>query len=180
MKLSILISGTGGQGIIFAGEILSKAFFKAGYNVINTHSYGAEARGGACKSELLVSDEEIYDLSLTEADILIAMCTPAYGRYIPQAKHRTIVILESSVVEDLKKTGVKLREDVETIAIPAKRLAENLGDVIVANMILIGALVKKTGLIDLEVMKSVVEEGIRPTARKINLRALENGFSSIN
>jgi len=57
VKLSILISGTGGQGIIVAGELLSKAFFKAGYNVINTHSYGAEAMGGACKSELLVSDE---------------------------------------------------------------------------------------------------------------------------
>jgi len=180
VKLSTLISGTGGQGVIVAGELLSKAFFRAGYNVINTHSYGAEARGGACKSEVLISDEEIYDLSLVEADILITMSTPAYGRYISQAKCRSLVVTESDVAEELKKMGIKLRTDVQIITVPAKRLAENLGDAIVANMILLGALMKKTSLIDLEVMKKVVEKEMRPTMREINLKALESGFSLIH
>jgi len=179
LRLSILISGTGGQGIIFAGELLSRAFFKAGYEVINTHSYGAEARGGTCKSELLVSDEEIYDISLTNTDVLITMSAPAYRRYIRQAKAGSLVIMEAEVAEELKNTGMGPRNDVETVSIPAKMIAQDLGDVIVTNMAISGALLKKTGLIELEMMKSVVGEEMSPAVREINLKALERGYSSV-
>ncbi|TRO47951.1 hypothetical protein E2P65_03635, partial [Candidatus Bathyarchaeota archaeon] len=66
----ILISGTGGQGIIAAGEFLTEALFRAGREVMFTRSYGSEARGGSCRSEVIVSDSEIYDLQLDKADIL--------------------------------------------------------------------------------------------------------------
>jgi len=179
VRLNILLSGTGGQGVVLAGELLSRALFKAGYEVVNTHSYGAEARGGACRSEVLVSDEEIYDLSLTEADVLIAMSTPAYRRYISRVRNGGTVILDSAVAEELERLGVDLRSDVETITVPARRVAEELGYPIVANMVLIGALVKRSRLIDLEVVKKLVEEEMRPSMREINIRALEAGYSSL-
>jgi len=179
LRLSILISGTGGQGVILAGELLSRAFFKAGYEVINTHSYGAEARGGACKSELLISDEEIYDISLADTDVFIAMSAPAYTRYIHQAKTGSLVLLEEEVAQELKKMAIELKGDVETVSIPAKSIAQNLGDVIVTNMVIIGALLKKTSHIELEIIKSVIEESMSPAVRDINLKALERGYSSL-
>ena len=180
MRLGILISGTGGQGVVVAGGFLSKALFKAGYEGVNTHSYGAEARGGACRSEVLVSDAEIYELSLTEADILIAMSTPAYRSYIPKVRRGGTAIVEAAVAEELKGLGVDLRPDVETVAIPARRRADELGNTIVANMILLGALIKSTRLIDLEVMKRLVEEEMRQSMREINVKALVTGFSSVH
>jgi 2-oxoglutarate ferredoxin oxidoreductase subunit gamma len=86
LRRDILISGTGGQGIIAAGEFLSEAIFRAGYDVINGRSYGSEARGGSCRSEVIVSDSEIYDLGFDEADILIALSTPAFRRYLSRVR----------------------------------------------------------------------------------------------
>lgn len=176
MEQGILISGTGGQGIVAAGEFLSEALFRAGYEVVNTRSYGSEARGGSCRSEVLVSDGEIYDLQLEEADTLIAMSVPAYRRYIGRAKRGGIVLVDADVVSKIGEGD--LRGDVEMVQVPAAEIAAGLGNLIVANMVLLGALAKRSGLLELGRLEDAVREMMRPSMREINLRALEAGYAS--
>jgi 2-oxoglutarate ferredoxin oxidoreductase subunit gamma len=175
MLKGILISGTGGQGIVAAGEFLSEALFKAGYEVVNSRSYGSEARGGSCRSQVLVSDEEIYDLSLGEADILLFLSAPAFNRYQGRAKAGGLVLVDSEVTE--KHEG-EIRDDVELVQVRAGETALGLGNSIVANMVLLGALAKRSGLITLDNLKEVVRTGMRPSMQEINLRALDAGYAA--
>lgn len=174
MDVKILLSGTGGQGIISAGEFLSEALFNAGYEVVNTRSYGTEARGGSSRSEILVSDGEIYEIEVGETDILVAMSTPAYRRYINRAKKGSLVLVEEDVLADIGDK--ELRGDVELISIPANKTASSLGNPIVANMVMLGALSKRTNLITLEGLKEAVNTLMRPHLREINIKALELGY----
>ncbi|MEM4727533.1 MAG: 2-oxoacid:acceptor oxidoreductase family protein [Candidatus Bathyarchaeia archaeon] len=174
MDVKILLSGTGGQGIISAGEFLSEALFNAGYEVVNTRSYGTEARGGSSRSEILVSDGEIYEIEVGETDILVAMSTPAYRRYINRAKKGSLVLVEEDVLADIGEK--ELRGDVELISIPANKTASSLGNPIVANMVMLGALSKRTNLITLEGLKEAVNTLMRPHLREINIKALELGY----
>jgi len=174
MKTEILISGTGGQGIVAAGEFLSDALFRAGYEVIFSRSYGSEARGGSCRSEVIVSDSEIYDLSLGEADILIILSVPAYSRYLGRVREGGLVLVDSSVLEKVSDAGS--RDDIEWVTVDATVTAIDLGNIIVANMVLLGALAGKTELISLDELKDAVREGMRPSMQEINLKALEAGY----
>ncbi len=177
MRRDIIICGAGGQGVVLAGELLSQALFDEGYEVLNTRSYGAEARGGRCRSEVIVSDEEIYDIQLTEADILIVMSLPAYRRYIKRLRPGGLILLDEEVYKALNPG--ELREDVEAISIPASEIAARLGNPIVANMVLLGALIRKTGLIPLERLKEAVSRRVRPSMREINFKALEEGYGAL-
>lgn len=174
MEKAILIGGTGGQGIIAAGEFLSEALFRSGYEVVNSRSYGSEARGGSCRSEVLVSDSEIYDLTVIEADILILLSAPAFRRYQGTAKKGALAIVDEAVLEELNEGEVKL--DVSLVPIPASEKAKELGNLIVANMVLLGALVKRSDLISLERLEEAVKEMMRPSMQTINLKALRAGF----
>ncbi|TEU09157.1 2-oxoacid:ferredoxin oxidoreductase subunit gamma [Candidatus Bathyarchaeota archaeon] len=175
MLKGILISGTGGQGILAAGEFLSEALFKAGYEVVNSRSYGSEARGGSCRSQVLVSDEEIYDLSLGEADILVVLSAPAFSRYQGRAKAGGLVLVDSEVIE--KHEG-EIRDDVELVQVRAGETALGLGNPIVANMVLLGALAKRSGLITLDDLKEAVKTGMRASMQEINFRALDAGYAA--
>ncbi len=174
MEKAILIGGTGGQGIIAAGEFLSEALFRSGYEVVNSRSYGSEARGGSCRSEVLVSDSEIYDLTVIEADILILLSAPAFRRYQGTAKKGALTIVDEAVLEELDEGEVK--PDVSLVPIPASEKAKELGNLIVANMMLLGALAKRSDLISLERLEEAVKEMMRPSMQAINLKALRAGF----
>jgi len=177
MEQGILISGTGGQGVVAAGEFLSEALFRAGYEVVNSRSYGSEARGGSCRSEVLVSDSDLYDLQLDEADILIAMSVPAYRRYIGRARKHGLVLVDAEVLNKLVEA--ERRSDVEIVPVPASETAVRLGNLIVANMVLLGALAKLSEHIELDRLKDAVKELMRPSMRDINLMALESGYASV-
>ncbi|MGD2201393.1 MAG: 2-oxoacid:acceptor oxidoreductase family protein [Candidatus Bathyarchaeota archaeon] len=179
MQKGIMISGTGGQGIVAAGEFLSDALFRTGYDVINSRSYGSEARGGSCRSEVLVSDDEIYDLSLGEADILVILSTPAFRRYLGRAKKGALVLVDSKVMEEVGDE--EFRRDVELIPVSATEIAIQLGNAIVANMVLLGALSgKMPHLISLDQLKEAIKEGMRPSMQEINFKAIESGHSAVN
>ena len=177
MRRDILISGTGGQGIIAAGEFLSEAIFSTGYDVINGRSYGSEARGGSCRSEVIVSDSEIYDLGFDEADILIALSTPAFRRYLSRVRAGGLVLVDSGVLAEVGEG--ELRGDIEVVSVDAVETALGLGNAIVANTVLLGALSKKSDLISLEEMKAAVMKGMSASMQEINIRALESGHGAI-
>lgn len=176
MLQGILISGNGGQGIISAGELLSDALFRAGYEVVNTRSYGSEARGGSSRSEVLVSDEEIHDLQLEESDILIAMSAQAYRRFISRIRVNGLVLVETTVLRKLGED--EFRGDVKLVSVAAGETAERLGNPIVANMVLLGALAKRTELLTLDMLKEAFDVQMHQSIRRINLRALEAGYDS--
>jgi 2-oxoglutarate ferredoxin oxidoreductase subunit gamma len=172
MIQNVLISGTGGQGIVASGEFLSEALFMKGYEVMFGRSYGAEARGGSCRSEIMVSDHEINDLQFERSDILICMSLPAFKKYMSRAKPGSIVMVDESYyvpVEDIQ-------ENVNIIIVPAQETAIKLGNPIVANMVMLGALSKKSDLVNLELMKEAVVSSMRPSMRDINLKALQIGY----
>lgn len=173
MMKCIIIAGTGGQGVVAAGEFLSEALFRNGYEVIFTRSYGSEARGGSCKSEILVSEREIFDLQQEKADILIVLSVPAYTKYIGRARPGSLVLVDSQVLESTGETAV----DLTTISVPASSKAVELGNSIVANMVLLGALAKHSELLNLDDLKAAVSELMRASMREINLKALEAGHS---
>lgn len=174
IEKGILIGGTGGQGIVASGEFLSEALFRAGYEVMNTRSYGSEARGGSCRSEVIVSDSEIYDLQLEEADILVILSMPAFRRYQSRAKEGALILVDSDIPDKLDQG--ELRTDIELVPITASEKARELGNPIVANMVLLGALAKRSELLPLKELQEAVRTMMRPSMREINLRALEAGF----
>ena len=177
MELRILLSGTGGQGVIATGEFLSDALFRAGYEVVNTRSYGAEARGGSSRSEVIASDGEIYDLELGDVDIIVAMSMHAYGRFIDRVRPNGLVLVETEVLNRLEKD--KLRNDVKLLSVPASETAVGLGNPIVANMVFLGALCKRTGLLTVDRLEEAVKTLMRPSLHGINLRALRAGFDLV-
>ena len=176
MKLNILIGGTGGQGIVAAGEFLSQALFMKGYEVMFGRSYGSEARGGSCRSEVMVSDSQINDLQFEESDVLLCLSLPAFKKYLSRAKSGSLVVVDSLVVGRFH--GV-IREDVEVIMVPARDIAVRLGNQIVANMVMLGALARRSDVLSLELLKDAVMENMREDMREINLQALQEGYDYI-
>jgi len=173
MKQNILISGTGGQGIVAAGAFLGQALFAQGLEVMFSRSYGASARGGACKSEVMVSDELINDLQFEDTDVLMCLSLPAFKKYLSIAKPGSLVIVDSHVYE---RAG-EVRDDLEIIQIPARDMAVGLGNQIVANMVMLGNLAKHSDVVSLDLLKEAVMTRMRESMRDINIKALESGFN---
>ncbi len=173
MKQNILISGTGGQGIVAAGAFLGQALFAQGLEVMFSRSYGASARGGACKSEVMVSDELINDLQFEDTDVLMCLSLPAFLKYLPTAKPGSLVIVDSHVYE---RAG-EVRDDVEIVQIPARDMAVGLGNQIVANMVMLGNLAGHSEVVSLDLLKEAVMTRMRESMRDINIKALESGFN---
>jgi len=177
MQRNIMISGTGGQGVIAAADFLGEALFNNGYHVVCTRSYGAEARGGSAQSVVIASDQEIYDIQFEKADMMLVLSHPAYRKFSSAAKAGGLVVVDSRVVSRLKPEEV--RRDVEQVAVPAADIAERLGNPIVANMVMLGAFTAKTGLITLDQLRGAVKTLMRPQLHEINLKAIEAGATSI-
>ncbi|HET6478114.1 MAG TPA: 2-oxoacid:acceptor oxidoreductase family protein, partial [Dehalococcoidales bacterium] len=167
-----LLCGYGGQGIVLAGTILGKAAFKDGKWVSGTNSYGAAARGGACRAEVVISDQPIAFPYLLEADVLIAMCQSAYDKYISQVKTGAgIVIYDDGFVSPRETAGLAY------VPVPATGTAiEELGNEVVANIIMLGAAVVITGLVTEEALKAAVAETVSERLRELDLKAVDAGL----
>jgi len=176
MQRNIMISGTGGQGVIAAADFLGEALFKNGYHVVCTRSYGAEARGGSAQSVVIASDKEIYDIQFEKADVMLVLSLPAYRKFASVAGEGSLVIVDSRVVSRLKPG--EARRDVEQVTVPAADIAERLGNPIVANMVMLGAFTKKTGFITVDQLRATVKALMRPQFHEINLKAIEAGAAS--
>lgn len=177
MQTNIMISGTGGQGILAAADFLSEALFRNGFHVVGTRSYGAEARGGSAQSVVIASDKEIYDIQFEASDAMLVLSLPAYRKYIGVARKGSMVMVDSRVLGRLKPDEV--RKDVEIVAVPAADLAEKLGNPIVANMIFLAAYTKKTGIINLDQLRDSVKALMRPQFHTLNLKAIESGAAAV-
>ena len=174
MRKEVKMAGFGGQGIVLMGVILAEA---AGYyedlEIAQTQSYGPEARGGACRAEVVLSDETIDYTKTLNADVFVAMSQPALDRYLPEIDpNHARVFVDDTLVTKVPEEVKHLRR------VPATRLAEEeCGNRMVANIIMLGVVVKETGLISIDSLRAAIGERLSPKLREINLKALETGLS---
>jgi len=172
MRLEIRVAGFGGQGIIRTGLMLAMAACIHGNrNAVETQSYGPESRGGACKSEVVISDEEIDFPKVVDPDVLIAMSQEAYNTYVDTVKKGGIILLDPDLVQKQKASS-----GIRVFRVPATRIAEELGKTIVANVVMLGAFASITHLMDAEALKKSVQDNIPKGTEKLNLAAFEKGY----
>jgi len=172
MRVEIRIGGFGGQGIIRTGLILATASCVYGdKNAIQTASYGPESRGGRCRSEVVISDEEIDFPKVENPDILIVLSQEAYKGYVDELKEDGILIVDPDLAPNKrKKLNAKVYE------IPATRIAEELGKKIVANVVMIGAFAAITNVLDVDQLKEAIRRNVPRALVDLNLTAFEKGY----
>jgi len=172
MRVEIRFAGFGGQGIIKSGIITAAAAsLYGGKNAVQTQSYGPESRGGACKSEVVISEEEIDFPKVVEPNVLVVMSQHAYNEYAEDVKPNGIIILDPDMIpheKELKK--------VKIFRVPATKIAEEMGRKIVANIVMLGAFVAVTELLDKTALRSSIVENIPKGTEELNLAAFEKGY----
>ncbi len=169
-KTEIRICGLGGQGVVLAGQILGRAAVHHGKNVVQTQSYGAEARGSAAKSEIIVSDSKIGFPMVRKCDILVAMNQEAVEKNLKDLKEDGTLIVDSSVAKNIPETRAK------TFKIPATETAEKeIGEKLYANIIMLGAVTKITRIVDEESMTEAIEETFPEKTLEKNMKAYNEG-----
>ncbi len=172
MRIEVKFGGLGGQGIITAGYITAKA--AAIYDKkesVFTQDYSAEARGGASTSEVVISDETITYPQVLEADYLVLMSQSAYRDYLHKLKKGGTLIID----EDLVKPDERAK-DFKIFKIPATRFAEEIGNTIVANIVMLGFFTAITGVVSKEGMWKSIEERIPKKFLDLNERAFLKGY----
>lgn len=172
MKANIQFCGFGGQGIILSSTILGNSAVKGPeYNAVQTQSFGSEARGGECQAELIVSDEKIFSPSADEVDLLVALSQPAYEEYKDRLKKNGTLLIDPELVTEVDR-------DVEqVIELNARSIAQELGNELVANMVILGFLQEATGLFSQEILFQVIEENVKDKFVDIDIKAAKKGIS---
>ncbi len=171
-RTEILIGGVGGQGVVMSGILLgTAATLFDGKQAVQTQSYSSELRGGSARAEVIVSDRRVTDPQVRKADILILMAEDAVKRYLPKIRPKGILAVDT----DLVKTATA--GDYEMLEIPATSIAEKeMGNIVVANLIILGVLIKKTGLLSVESMEKAIEVSVPKKAIGLNLKAFRRGL----
>lgn len=173
-KIEVRISGLGGQGVVLAGQILGRAAAYDGKNVVQTQSYGAEARGSAAKSEVIISDSKIGFPVVRKCDVLIAMNQEALDKHLKDLKEDGVLIVDSTYIK-------KIPEKISKVfKIPATENAEKaFGAKIYANMLILGALTELTNIVSEKAMEKAMEDTVAKKVAKINKQAYKKGKKSI-
>jgi 2-oxoglutarate ferredoxin oxidoreductase subunit gamma len=173
-KAEVRISGLGGQGVVLAGQILGKAAAYNGKNVVQTQSYGAEARGSVAKSEVIILDDKIGFPIVRKCDILVAMNQEALDRHMKDLKEDGVLIVDSTYVKKIPETKAKI------FKISATEQAEKtFGDKIYANLLMLGALTKVTNIVSEKAMKRAIHDGATKKTANINEEAYKKGRESV-
>jgi 2-oxoglutarate ferredoxin oxidoreductase subunit gamma len=169
-RYDMRLSGSGGQGLVFAGTILSEALgIYEGKNVSQTQSYGPEARGGASRSDIVFSSRDIYYPKALKLDLLLALTQESCDTYYLNLKDDGIMMIDSNLVDQPPAR--------EVISLPFTRTArENLGTPVVTNIIALGAIVSLTKIVSKESIIEAIKSKSPKAMLDLNLRAVELGF----
>ena len=171
MQKELRLSGSGGQGLILAGVIMAEAALLDGKRAVQSQSYGPEARGGASKAEVIISDSEIDFIKVQNCDMLLCLTQVAYDRYAKD--HNTILIVDDSI--DLKHPA-----PAKIVKIPIiETAAEKIGRVMVANIVALGAINATLNLVSKEAMEKAVLNRVPKGTEELNKKALEFGYGLV-
>jgi 2-oxoglutarate ferredoxin oxidoreductase subunit gamma len=170
--MEIRLAGEGGQGMILAGIILAEAAaIYDGKQATQTQSYGPEARGGASRSEVVISDEEIDHPEVLSADVVVALSQEAYKKFADTVRDGGLLIVDEDRV--VTSTGF------EGVRIPVARIArETTGKAITANTVALGVLVGLTNLVSRSAIEKAVTARAPKGTEEMNRKALEAGFAA--
>jgi len=173
MQQEIIISGFGGQGTLFAGQLLAYAAMDSGYQVTWIPSYGPEMRGGKARCTVIVSDEEIGSPLVRRPSAAIVLNIPSMEAFEPAIKSGGVLVVNSSLVPQKSE-----RTDINVLYVPASDMAIELGNVRIANVICLGALVQAAGIVSLEAIEQALDAHLPERHRKLlglNSEALRKG-----
>lgn len=175
MTQEIIFAGFGGQGILFAGKVVAYAGMNEGKNVSHLPSYGPEMRGGTANCSVIVSDEPVASPVITDPTSLVVMNGPSLDKFenavVPGGK---IFIDSTLVTRDVE------RSDVDVFKIDAANIANKMGLPKLANIIMVGKLVKETGLFTYDEIKSAVTKMVpasKPALLENNMKAFDAGYN---
>lgn len=170
-RIEVRISGLGGQGVVLAGEILGRATAYDGKYVVQTQSYGAEARGSVTKSEVIISDNKIGFPKVRRCDILVAMSQSAVEKHLKDLKEKGTLIVDEDLVKDIPETQAKI------FRIPATKTAEKLlKSRLYANVVMLGALTKITGIVKETTVEKATVDSVPESAREANITGFREGL----
>jgi 2-oxoglutarate ferredoxin oxidoreductase subunit gamma len=168
----IILGGLGGQGIILAGYILAKAAsLFDGKNATHIQDYGPEARGGACQTQVVISDEKISYPYIDNPSVLAVMSQGAYDKGSPNMRPDTVLLIDEDLVKPKRAKHKKL------FAIPATRIAQELGRAAVANIVMLGFVAAITKVGSVEAIKRAVTESVPKGTEELNIKAFDRGYS---
>lgn len=171
-RIEIRIAGFGGQGVVLAGVLLGQAAVLDGRHVVQTQSYGAESRGGAARSEVIISDEPIVYPKVLNPDILVAMSQVALDRYFKDLRPAGVLIVDQDLVTTVPEIGSRRC----SAASFSETASNELGKALVANMVMLGFLAAVTDVVSPDHLSDSVRRGVPPATTELNLRALETGI----
>ena len=172
LRYEVRLSGEGGQGLVLAGKVLAEA--AALYddkNATQSQSYGPEARGGASRSEVIISDEEIDYPKAVNIDFLLALTQEACDKYVHDLKSDGILLVDSDNVENIPEGSFT------TYSVPIVKVArEEVGRALVANIVALGVFTAVSKVVTRESMELAIRARVPKGTEELNLRAFKAGL----
>jgi len=173
-KQQLLLTGTGGQGLILAAIMLAEAAVIAGQNVVQSQSYGPEARGGASRAEVIMSDEVIFYPKVRKPDLVLTLSQEAYKKYGLNLTEEAILIVDNTYVTEVKPRSKNL------YSLPITKVARTqLGFEQSANVVALGVVAAFLRTIALEDVRQAVRQHAPKGTAERNLRALDLGWNLV-
>ena len=179
MYYDVIFAGTGGQGILFIGNILAETAMEEGREVTFLPSYGVEMRGGNANCTVVISDTEVGSPSVNAPQVVVAMSKNAQNLFESKVSDNGVLILNSSLVPPADVT----RTDIELISQPFNELAAETGNAKLANMVALGLYVAKSGVVSLDSLENRITELSKGRGKKVrsqNIEAIRKGAALIN
>jgi len=173
MQTEVIFSGFGGQGVLFAGQILAFAAMDAGKEVTWMPSYGPEMRGGTANCQVIVADEEIGSPLTRSPRAVVAMNLPSLDKYEPVIAKGGVIVVNASLVN----RGFE-RSDIDGLLLPASEISEGLGSKRLINMVMLGALLQRLPVLSLQALEDALVNHLPERHRKMlpaNIQALRQG-----
>lgn len=177
METSIIIAGFGGQGVLFAGQLLAYAAMDAGKEVTWIPSYGPEMRGGTAHCVVIISDEPIGAPIVSRPDVAIVLNQPSYEKYEKLVKPGGLLVINSSLVD-----GETMRADIDTAYVPANALAEEWGTVKMMNVAALGAMLAARPVLPLPIVEKALAEHLPAGKQHLvdaNLSVIRHGYQVV-
>ena len=176
-KCEVILAGFGGQGILFTGKILAYAAMLTGKKLSWLPSYGPEMRGGTANCHVIIDDNPIGSPIVTNPDILIVMNRPSLDKFESAVTKDGYVFVDSSLVD-----REVARDDVKSVYINATEIADGIGNKGLANMVMLGAVLKKTEVFTLEEIEETMKKSLPASKLSLveaNMKAVNEGYKLV-
>jgi 2-oxoglutarate ferredoxin oxidoreductase subunit gamma len=176
LRHEVLISGFGGQGVVLAGKLLANAALMEGHQVVWAPSYGPEMRGGEVHCTVIISSQRIGSPEISFADTLMVMDRNSLQKFAHRVKPNGLMVLNSSLIPD--EDGAN---ECQVLRIPANQIAEEMGDIRIANVVMLGAFLGERPVISPASLEDAIrtvggEAGSKPAVIELNIQAFARGI----